>query len=228
MDEITNHFQWTSVVLHGRYRELPDLPQYAEERDHARKLLETRSLWWQTAFASRRLKSADDFIPPLFYCIEIDSMTGYRAVADAGESVALPAYERHRGSCEHARGKATAPDVSTVLYSTQTVSPLVTHENTPTRDANVLILRLILLSVALVTAIGIARPQEKREQKPVAKQASVTPGKETFLRYCASCHGEDGKGDGPAAVAMKPPPSDLTTISKRHEGKYPAGYVAPC
>ena len=87
MDEITNHFQWTSVVLYGRYRELPDLPQYAEERDHARKVLETRSLWWQTAFASRRLKSADDFIPPLFYCIEIDSMTGYRAVADAGESV---------------------------------------------------------------------------------------------------------------------------------------------
>jgi nitroimidazol reductase NimA-like FMN-containing flavoprotein (pyridoxamine 5'-phosphate oxidase superfamily) len=87
IDEITDHFQWTSVVLYGRYRELPDMPLYAEERDHARKLLETRSLWWQTAFASRRLKSGDDLIPPLFYCIEIDSMTGYRAVADAGESV---------------------------------------------------------------------------------------------------------------------------------------------
>jgi len=85
-DEITNHFQWTSVVLYGRYRELPDLPLYAEEREHARKLLETRSLWWQTAFASRRLKSSGDLIPPLFYCIEIDSMTGYRAAADAGES----------------------------------------------------------------------------------------------------------------------------------------------
>ena len=91
IDEITNHFQWTSVVLYGRYRELPDLPQYAEERDHARKLLETRSLWWQTAFTSRRLKSSDDLIPPLFYCIEIDSMTGYRAAADAGESVTATA-----------------------------------------------------------------------------------------------------------------------------------------
>lgn len=91
LDEIRNHFQWTSVVLYGRFRELPDLPQYAEERDHARKLLETRALWWQTAFASRRLKSADDFIPPLFYCIEIDSMTGYRAVADARESVSAAA-----------------------------------------------------------------------------------------------------------------------------------------
>lgn len=88
-----------------------------------------------------------------------------------------------------------------------------------------LILRLILLSVALVTATSIARPQQKREQKPVAKQASVASGKETFLRYCASCHGENGTGNGPVAGALKPPPSDLTTLSKRHEGKFPAGYV---
>ena len=86
IDEITDHFQWMSVILYGRYRELPDMPLYAEERDHARKLLETRSLWWQTAFASRRLKSSGDLIPPLFYCIDINSVTGYRAAADAGES----------------------------------------------------------------------------------------------------------------------------------------------
>lgn len=80
------------MVLYGHYRELPDTPKFSEERDHARKLLEKRSLWWQTAFLSRRLKSASDFIPPLFYCVEIDSMTGYRAAADAGESViATPA-----------------------------------------------------------------------------------------------------------------------------------------
>ncbi len=92
IDDIANHFQWTSVVLYGHYRELPDTPKFSEERDHARKLLEKRSLWWQTAFLSRRLKSASDFIPPLFYCVEIDSMTGYRAAADAGESViATPA-----------------------------------------------------------------------------------------------------------------------------------------
>jgi uncharacterized protein len=87
VDEITDHFQWRSVVLHGRYRELPDVPQHAAERDRARKLLETRSLWWQTAFASRRLKSGDDLIPPLFYGIDIHSLTGYRASPDTGESV---------------------------------------------------------------------------------------------------------------------------------------------
>ena len=103
----------------------------------------------------------------------------------------------------------------------------MTHATTPPRHDNVLmsVLRLILLSVILATALNIARPQGKTEQKPLARQASVASGKETFLKYCASCHGENGKGHGPAAIAMKTPPSDLTTFSKRHEGKFPAGYV---
>jgi hypothetical protein len=36
----------------------------------------------------------------------------------------------------------------------------------------------------------------------------------------------DGKGNGPAAVALKPPPTDLTTLTKANEGKYPAGFVS--
>src|SRR5262245_1771174 len=32
-----------------------------------------------------------------------------------------------------------------------------------------------------------------------------------YVRYCASCHGVNGKGDGPAAAALTPPPTDLTT-----------------
>ena len=87
VDEITNHSEWASVVLFGRYRELPDVSRYAEERDHARELLTKRSTtWWQTAFASRGFKYSGDVIP-LFYCIDIGSMTGYRAAAaDACET----------------------------------------------------------------------------------------------------------------------------------------------
>jgi mono/diheme cytochrome c family protein len=78
----------------------------------------------------------------------------------------------------------------------------------------------------LVTTLGMARGQGKREQKPPAREPNTAMGKETFLKYCASCHGEDGKGNGPPAIALKPPPSDLTTLSARHEGKYPADYVS--
>lgn len=31
-----------------------------------------------------------------------------------------------------------------------------------------------------------------------------------YLHYCASCHGVEGRGDGPAAGALTPPPTDLT------------------
>jgi mono/diheme cytochrome c family protein len=85
---------------------------------------------------------------------------------------------------------------------------------------------LLLLSAALVAALGAARPQSKNEHKPAVKQTNVALGKETFLKYCASCHGKEGKGGGPAAFVLKTAPPDLTTLSKRHEGKFPEGYVS--
>ena len=79
--------------------------------------------------------------------------------------------------------------------------------------------------MAVVAAPSMVCAQGKGAQKSNARQPDLASGKETFLKYCASCHGEDGKGNGPAAIALKPPPSDLTTLSARHGGKYPAGYV---
>jgi len=69
---------------------------------------------------------------------------------------------------------------------------------------------------------------QAQKTKPASKQrkADLTSGNQTFLQYCASCHGKDAKGGGPAAFAMKIPPPDLTALATRHEGKYPAGYVS--
>ncbi len=35
-------------------------------------------------------------------------------------------------------------------------------------------------------------------------------GAETFKAMCAACHGDSGKGDGPAAAALEPKPADFT------------------
>jgi mono/diheme cytochrome c family protein len=50
-------------------------------------------------------------------------------------------------------------------------------------------------------------------------------GKDLYMLRCASCHGEGGTGDGPAAVALKNPPADLTKISKKHGGAFPRAEV---
>ena len=42
-----------------------------------------------------------------------------------------------------------------------------------------------------------------------------------YVRYCASCHGVDGAGDGPATPALKAPPPDLRTIAARRSGVFP-------
>ena len=47
-----------------------------------------------------------------------------------------------------------------------------------------------------------------------------------FQSYCAVCHGKDAKGGGPAASELKIPPPDLTSLAKRHDGKFPSDHVA--
>jgi mono/diheme cytochrome c family protein len=89
---------------------------------------------------------------------------------------------------------------------------------------------MILLGT-LVVGVSLCLAQEKTEQKPVVKQTpikqtSAASGKEMYTQYCAPCHGVDAKGNGPAASAMKAPPTDLTLLAKKHDGKYPANSVA--
>ncbi len=58
-----------------------------------------------------------------------------------------------------------------------------------------------------------------------AGNTSPTNGKQMFTSYCAPCHGADGRGQGPVAVALKTAPSDLTVLSRNNHGKFPSNHV---
>ena len=58
-------------------------------------------------------------------------------------------------------------------------------------------------------------------KKSPVNETSPASGKEMYLQYCASCHGKEGKGDGPAVSALKVAPSNLTTLSARNNGAFP-------
>jgi mono/diheme cytochrome c family protein len=51
-------------------------------------------------------------------------------------------------------------------------------------------------------------------------------GAQTYQQHCTACHGLGGRGDGPAAPALRTPPSDLTRIAARRDGVFPAGEIA--
>jgi mono/diheme cytochrome c family protein len=85
-------------------------------------------------------------------------------------------------------------------------------------------IRFILCCVALFGTVMLSAAQEQKTEikHATASPTSAASGKEMFKAYCASCHGEDAKGDGPAAAALKQPPADLTALAKTNGGKYPA------
>jgi mono/diheme cytochrome c family protein len=57
-------------------------------------------------------------------------------------------------------------------------------------------------------------------------QADEPTGAELFANYCASCHGGDAEGGGPAAAAMAIAVPNLRTFSLRNGGVFPADTVA--
>ena len=67
-------------------------------------------------------------------------------------------------------------------------------------------------------------PEEYRvmDRTPVAPtQQSLARGKELYLKHCAACHGKGGKGDGPAAAGMNPPPANFLDLD--HSATYGPG-----
>ena len=58
-----------------------------------------------------------------------------------------------------------------------------------------------------------------------AQAEDLDVGKAEFQSSCASCHGTDGKGNGPVSEQLKVPPPDLTILAKNNNGVFPTNAV---
>ena len=54
-----------------------------------------------------------------------------------------------------------------------------------------------------------------------AAQTLPIEGPALYHAWCSSCHGVEGKGDGPMANSLKSAPPDLTRITARNKGMFP-------
>jgi mono/diheme cytochrome c family protein len=72
------------------------------------------------------------------------------------------------------------------------------------------------------TGGGTAQPPDTR---PAEGGVRAVSGAYAYRTYCASCHGTDGRGEGPLAESLRFVPPDLTRIAKRSGGSFPAERV---
>ena len=71
-----------------------------------------------------------------------------------------------------------------------------------------------LIAGVALAAIGFASAL-------TAEEFDGHDGAQLYKRFCASCHGPDGAGDGPVAASLKNRPPDLAGIGARHRGEFP-------
>ena len=98
VDEIEDSEHWTSVVIFGRYEELPDTPEWKWERLRAHELLQRHAEWWVPGCASCPLRHPKQPLTPVYYRIRIDRVSGRRAVPDPGEPLPSRGPAPARGS----------------------------------------------------------------------------------------------------------------------------------
>ena len=83
-DDVGSRSNWDSVIVTGTYLELSEL-QHAAQREHARDLLSQYSDWWRNPLVQRRDRTSDLSIETVFFRIDIESMSGLRAVPEGEE-----------------------------------------------------------------------------------------------------------------------------------------------
>lgn len=91
---------------------------------------------------------------------------------------------------------------------------------------------LVLLATASCRPAASAPPSDPMLEAIRAEEAAAgltyaeNQGKQVFTRYCATCHGDEGKGDGQNASNLNPAPPDLTVSKNLADTAYVRRVIA--
>jgi nitroimidazol reductase NimA-like FMN-containing flavoprotein (pyridoxamine 5'-phosphate oxidase superfamily) len=75
VEEVADRFNWTTIVVFGRYDEIGDTPDQRDVRARALKLFEERSRWWLPAAAKLGSHQRSAVV---VYRIHVESVSGRR------------------------------------------------------------------------------------------------------------------------------------------------------
>ncbi len=91
--------------------------------------------------------------------------------------------------------------------------------------ANTAVWNAVISCMLAGTILGLHEAREKQTEKSPSASSGAPSGAELYNKHCAVCHGPDLRGAGPFPAPYRTPP-DLTTLAKRHGGKFPTAYVS--
>ncbi len=80
---------------------------------------------------------------------------------------------------------------------------------------------LIIALVLLLVATVVSRAQDAAHSADFSRYT----GAQLYTRFCASCNGDQGHGDGPVAASFATMVPDLTRLARRHGGTFPEDQV---
>jgi nitroimidazol reductase NimA-like FMN-containing flavoprotein (pyridoxamine 5'-phosphate oxidase superfamily) len=86
VDDIKSPQQWSSVIVFGRYEELPNSQEWQSTRERVHHLLTQREIWWEPGFAKTIVHGTTRPLVPVFYRIVVEQITGHRALPDGQSS----------------------------------------------------------------------------------------------------------------------------------------------
>ncbi len=112
------------------------------------------------------------------------------------------------------------------LVATAIIAKPVRPNIYPQYGISVVVITIGIVAILNAFTTGIGIPHESKGNPFPLSQESVQIGLGTYSTACATCHGDTGLGDGPAGLALNPPPADLAVHVPLHTDNELYGFIA--
>ena len=112
------------------------------------------------------------------------------------------------------------------LFSSLIITKPASLNLNPHYTISVIVIAVGIAAVMNVFTTGIGIPAEERGNPFPLTQESAQIGLNTYRTSCSTCHGDTGRGDGPAGLALNPQPADLAIHVPLHTDNELYGFIA--
>jgi len=85
-DELVSPQDWATVIVLGKFEELPDTPQFELERKRSYDLLQMRPVWWEPGSLKAESSEKTHAVEFGYFRIHIDQISGRRGIPDTSSS----------------------------------------------------------------------------------------------------------------------------------------------